>query len=250
MVLEKLSGNCPKEPNGFRALRPQPVSEGADYTDLSFVGKGRGGLETGGIAAWNDGQNLTEDRMRRLALVVGAALALGGCEQMCGAAGPKPAVPLAQACAKPFERTVSFTSAQPNDRLVVEALGPDCSNPAILARVFDSNGRLVYAEMESGKLLMSVEGFPPGGGSAQGAVEAAYDIGGPNSLNLPAWLGGPAPAPAPYGAFEVLVPQPAYERLRRLNAPTLIKRGGFESGTIYIYDPENAHAVAVAKFAV
>jgi hypothetical protein len=134
--------------------------------------------------------------------------------------------------------------------MVIEALGPDCSNPSIFARVFDGRGRLVYAEMESGKFLMSVEGFPPGGGTAQGAVDAAYDIGGPNSLNLPDWPGGAAPAPGPYGAYEALVPQPAYERLRRLNAPTLIKRGGFESGTIYIYDPENAQAVAVAKFAI
>ena len=32
-----------------------------------------------------------------------------------------------------------------------------------------------------------------------------------------------------------------------LNAPTLIKRGGAESGTFYIYDPENGEAVAVVS---
>ncbi len=53
-----------------------------------------------------------------------------------------------------------------------------------------------------------------------------------------------------YGAYEALIPQPAYERLRALNAPTLIKRGGGESGTFYIYDPESGEAVAVANFAV
>jgi hypothetical protein len=136
------------------------------------------------------------------------------------------------------------------DKIVVEALGPDCSNPALLGRVFDAKGRLVYAEMTSGKWMMNGEIFPPGGGTAQGAIDALYDIGGPNSMTLPAWISGAVPQKGNYGAYEALVPQPAYERLRQLNAPTMIKRGGGESGTIYIYDPESAMAIAVARFAV
>jgi hypothetical protein len=190
-----------------------------------------------------------ETKMRGLALVLMAGVALGGCEQVCGPVA-RPVAPPVQACAKAFERTVSFTSAQPGDKLVVEALGPDCSNPSLVGRVFDAKGRLVYTEMTSGKWMMNPEIFPPGGGTAQGATDALYDIGGPNSMNLPAWTSGPQPAASNYGAYEPLVPQIAYERLRRLNAPTLIKRGGGESGTIYIYDPEATMAVAVAKFAV
>lgn len=204
--------------------------------------------------------------MRGLALVLGAALALGGCDQICGpAVGSRPpqapmapAAPSAetapppntQACAQPFQRTVSFTSAQPRDQLIVEALGPDCSNPSMVGRVFDASGRLVYTEMTSGQWLMNPEIFPPGSGTAQGATEALYDIGEPNSMNLPVWTSGPAPQKGNYGAYEALVPQPTYERLRRLNAPTLIKRGGAESGTIFIYDPEARMAIAVAEYAV
>jgi len=187
--------------------------------------------------------------MRGIAVVVAVGVMLGGCGQVCGPA-VRPAVPPAQACAKRVERTVSFTSAQPIDKIVVEALGPDCANPALLARVFDAKGRLVYSEMTSGRWMINPEIFPPGGGTAQGAIDALYDIGGPNSMNLPAWTGGPEPQKGSYGAYEVLVPQLAYERLRRLNAPTMIKRGGGESGTIYIYDPDATMAVAVAKFAV
>ena len=206
--------------------------------------------------------------MRGLALVLVAGVALGGCEQICGPvtgpiarpeAPPAPpelppgepvAPPDAQACAQPFQRTVSFTSAQPGDRLIVEALGPDCSNPSMVGRVFDGNGRLVYTEMTSGQWMMNPEIFPPGGGTAQGATDALYDIGEANSMNLPAWTSGPSPQKGNYGAYEALVPQPAYERLRQLNAPTLIKRGGAESGTIFIYDPEAAMAIAVAEYAV
>ena len=187
--------------------------------------------------------------MRGLALMLAAGVALGGCDQVCGPV-TRPAAPPVQACAKAFERTVSFTSARPADKLVVEALGPDCANPSMFARVFDAKGRLVYAEMTSGMWMMNPEMFPPGGGTAQGALDALYDIGEPNSLTLPAWTGGPAPQQGNYGAYEALVPQITYERLRQLNAPTLIKRGGGESGTIYIYDPQAAMAVAFAKFAV
>lgn len=187
--------------------------------------------------------------MRGLALMLAVGVVLGGCDQVCGPA-VRPVAPPVQACAKAFERTVSFTSAQPGDKLVVEALGPDCANPAMLARVFDAKGRLVYAEMTSGKWMMNPEIFPQGGGTAQGALDALYDIGEPNSLTLPAWTGGPEPQKGSYGAYEALVPQIAYERLRQMNVPTLIKRGGGESGTIYIYDPESAMAIAVAKYAV
>ena len=187
--------------------------------------------------------------MRGIAVAAVAGVLLGGCDQVCGPA-VRPVVPSAKACAKPVERTVSFTSVQPADKIVVEALGPDCANPALLGRVFDARGRLVYAEMTSGRWMMNPEIFPPGGGSVQGAIDALYDIGGPNSMNLPAWTGGPEPQKGSYGAYEALLPQPAYERLRRLNAPTMIKRGGGESGTIYIYDPETAKAVAVGRFAV
>lgn len=187
--------------------------------------------------------------MRGMAVVVAAGVLLGGCEQVCGPT-VRPVVPPVLACAKPVERIVSFTSAQRADKIVVEALGPDCSNPALLGRVFDANGRLVYSEMTSGRWMINPEIFPPGGGTAQGAIDALYDIGGPNSMNLPAWPGGPEPQKGGYGAYEALVPQIAYERLRRLNAPTMIKRGGGESGTIYIYDPDATMAVAVAKFAV
>jgi hypothetical protein len=97
---------------------------------------------------------------------------------------------------------------------------------------------------------MNLEMFPPGEGTAQGVVNALYDIGGPNALNLPAWQNGPAPAPGNYGAYEAMVPQAAYERLRQLNGPTLIKRGGGESGTVYVYDPVTRSTLALAKFAV
>lgn len=115
--------------------------------------------------------------MRGLALMVVAGVALGGCEQVCGPVA-RPAAPPAQACAKPFERTVSFTSAQSGDRLIVEALGPDCSNPSMVGRVFDAKGRLVYTEVTSGQWMMNPEIFPPGGGTAQGAIDTLYDSAG------------------------------------------------------------------------
>ena len=59
--------------------------------------------------------------MRGLALMLMAGVALGGCEQVCGPV-VRPVSPPVQACAKPFERTVSFTSAQQGDKLVVERL--------------------------------------------------------------------------------------------------------------------------------
>ncbi|MBP6012355.1 MAG: hypothetical protein KBA31_09025 [Alphaproteobacteria bacterium] len=184
--------------------------------------------------------------------VLGAGLALGGCDQVCSTVGQRPlAPPGGQACAKTVERVVAFTGAQAKDKLIVEALGPDCSNPAMFARLYDGNGRLVYADMTSGKWLMSAELFPPAGGTPQGVAETLYDIGEAGGANLPGWAAGaPAPATGSYGAFEALVPQPAYERLRALKAPAMIKRGGAESGTFYIYDPEAGVAVAVARFAV
>jgi hypothetical protein len=190
--------------------------------------------------------------------VLTSVLALGACEQVTkcdapvetkAAVAPAPSGP--QPCAEKVERVVTFTAAGAKDRMVVEALGPDCANPAMFAQLYDASGRLVYADMTSGKWLMSAETFPPAGGTPRGVAENLYDIGEPNSLTLPAWKAGArAPGKGNYGAFEALVPQPAYERLRALNAPTLIKRGGAESGTFYIYDPEAGEAVAVAKFAV
>ena len=171
---------------------------------------------------------------------------------------PPPAAPAVQTaapaiapCATAVERTVAFTTAQAKDKLIVEALGPDCKNPAMFARLFDAQGRLVFATMSSGKWLMNAEMFPQAGCTAKGVAENLYDIGEPNSMNLPTWRAGQrAPSRGNYGAYEALVPQPAYERLRALNATTLIKRGGAESGTFYIYDPESGEAVAVANFAV
>ena len=190
--------------------------------------------------------------MRALALVMGIGLILGGCDQVCSTVGPRPALPPgAQACARVVEKVVAFTSSQARDRLVVEGLGPDCSNPAIFARLYDGAGRLVYADMTSGKWLMSAELFPQAGGTPQGVAETLYDIGEAGAALLPGWApGAPAPATGTYGAFEALVPQPAYERLRALKAPAMIKRGGAESGTFYIYDPEAGAAVAIARFAV
>ena len=198
--------------------------------------------------------------------VLSAALALAACDQAskppeqtkppeAQSRAQVPATPMASAsvptCATVVERTIALTSAQAKDRLIVEALGPDCANPAMFARIFDANGRLVFANMTSGKWLMNAELFPQGSGTPQGVAENLYDIGEPNSTNLPAWkTGTPAPAKGNYGAYEALIPQPAYERLRALNAATLIKRGGGESGTIFIYDPELGEAVAVAIYAV
>ena len=196
--------------------------------------------------------------MRRVLVLAAGALGLAACEQATkceiprGGATPAPVVAAApQSCAAQVETAVGFTSAARQDKLIVEALGPDCTNPAMLARVIDGKGRLVYAEMTSGKWLMNAEMFPQGAGTPRGVAENLYDIGEPNSMNLPVWRAGArAPERGNYGAYEALVPQAAYERLRALNAPTLIKRGGAESGTFYIYDPENGEAVAVAKFAV
>jgi hypothetical protein len=190
--------------------------------------------------------------MRGMVLVVLAGLGLGGCDQVCSTGGSRPvAAPGGQACAKTVERTVAFTGAQAHDRLVVEALGPDCSNPAMSARLYDGNGRLIYADMTSGKWLMNAEMFPQANGTPQGVAETLYDVGAADAASLPGWApGAPAPATGTYGAYEALVPQPAYERLRALKAPTMIKRGGAESGTFYIYDPEAGAAVAVARFAV
>jgi hypothetical protein len=197
--------------------------------------------------------------MLRGSLLVGAALMVAACNpqaQTCDrtnmpAEPVKTAGPTVAPCARVVERTIAFTGARSQDRIVIEALGPDCANPAMFARVFDAAGRLVYADMTSGKWLMNGEMFPQAGGTAQGVAENLYDIGEPNSMNLPAWRAGTgAPLRGDYGALEALIPQPAYERLRALNAPTLIKRGGAESGTFYIYDPEAGEAVAVAKFAV
>jgi hypothetical protein len=187
------------------------------------------------------------------------AFALAACDQMAKCDPPvetKAAQPVLaetgpQPCGDIFEVPVSFTGAQAKDRLIVEPLGPDCANPSVFARLYDGSGRLVFANMTSGKWLMNAEMFPQAGGTPSGVAKTLYDIGEPNSLTLPQWKAGArAPSRGNYGAFEALVPQPAYERLRALNAPTLIKRGGAESGTFYIYDPESGEAVAIAQFAV
>lgn len=210
---------------------------------------------------------MTMARALTIAAAIGTALALAACDQGAktpqnadttpaaetppATTAPVAAAPTVPTCATLVERTIPFTSPQAKDKMQIEALGPDCANPAMFARIWDANGRLVYANMMSGKWLMSVESFPPGGGAAQGVAENLYDIGEPNSKNLPEWkAGSPAVSTGGYGAYEALVPQPAYERLRALNGTTLIKRGGGESGTIYIYDPESAEAVAIARFAV
>lgn len=199
-------------------------------------------------------------------VVAGAALVLAGCDQ--GVKAPEPAKseataattpppPAASAansvaaCAPAVERIVAFTAAQAKDRFVIEALGPDCANPALFARLYDPSGRLVFANMISGKWMMSAEMFPQGQGNAQTVIENLYDIGEPNSQTLPAWAEhAPAPAKSDYGAFEAKVPQPAYERYRALNGAMMIRRGGGESGTFFIYDPELGETVAVAQFAM
>lgn len=201
-----------------------------------------------------------------LGVMFGAALLVAGCDQ--GTKAPEqakseppaqtaavptvaPISPAPTACATTVDRTVAFTAPKANDRLVIEALGPDCSNPALFARLFDQAGRLVYANVISGKWLMSAEMFPQGQGTAQGVIENLYDIGEPNSKTLPAWAENtPAPAKSDYAAFEPKVPQPAYERYRALNGVMMIRRGGGESGTFYIYDPELGEAVAVAQYAM
>lgn len=285
MDRQGLSGSLPQgNPSDFRALRPRPLfDEGADYTDLPRDLKGHGCAGIGGIlrqshtgdafrgltlARWtNMKEREVMTRLRSIGVLLSTALVLAACDQGAKApetpaqpeaqkaveptpvAAPAPAAPMA--CATVIERMIAFTSAQAKDKLIIEALGPDCANPAMFARIFDANGRLVFADMTSGKWLMNVELFPQGLGTPQGVAENLYGIGEPNSMNLPAWkAGAKAPAKGSYGAYEALVPQPAYERLRALNATTLIKRGGGESGTIYIYDPESGEAVAVAIYAV
>jgi hypothetical protein len=187
-------------------------------------------------------------RSTAVCFAVVLAAALAACDQ-----GVKPPASSASAgpkCAAGIDRTVSFTAAQAKDRLIVEALGPDCKNPAMSTRIYDPSGRLVFSNTTSGQYLMG-DLFPQAGGTAQGVAENLIDIGPPGAMQLPEWRDGAAEPPATeYGAFKILVPQPAYERLRRLGMPTMILRGGAESGTVYIYDRENGTAVAIVQYAV
>jgi hypothetical protein len=176
-----------------------------------------------------------------------AGAVLAGAFAACGQGGQ---VPVAK-CAAGIERAVSFTAANARDRLVVQALGPDCANPAMEVRLSDPAGRLVFSHMTSGRWLMNPELFPQAGGTAQGVAETLIDVAPPGAMALPEWHDGAAEPPAPeYGTFKILVPQPAYERLRRAGMPTMILRGAAESGTVYVYDAENGTAVALVQYAV
>jgi hypothetical protein len=182
-------------------------------------------------------------RFLRFGMILILASALGAC-------GQEAKDPVAK-CAAGIERAVSFTAANARDRLVVSALGPDCANPAMEVRLTDPSGRLVFSHMTSGKWLMNPELFPQAGGTAQGVAETLIDIAAPGAMALPEWRDGAAEPPAPeYGAFKILVPQPAYERLRRAGMPTMILRGGAESGTVYVYDAEAGTALALVQYAV
>ena len=186
----------------------------------------------------------------RFLAVLGAGLALSGCEQVCQGVAQMASVAPPRLCAKTVDKVVAFTGPTAKDRLVVESQGPDCRNPAMLGRIIDASGRLVFADLVTGPWLLNPEFFGAGGGTAQGALEAVYNVGTDKSLTLPAWTVGPQPPTGSYGAYEALLPREAYERFRQMDLPLLIRRGGGESGTIYVFDPEMRAAVALAKYAV
>lgn len=157
---------------------------------------------------------------------------------------------LAAACVPQHETIVALTGPKAKDKLIVEALGPDCKDPVLFARVFSATGRLLFAHAESGAFLLNTESFPGGDGTLKGSLAASYEVmHDVKTGSLPEWKKGkPKAGMGPYSAYDVRVPQEYYEAIRKENLPVLIKRGGYESGTLYIYDKKWNQFVEIAEY--
>lgn len=154
------------------------------------------------------------------------------------------------ACAPQHEAVVSLTGPKAKDKLIVEALGPDCNDPVLFARVISASGRLLFAHADSGAYLLNTESFPGGDGTLKGGLASSYEVMEEvKTGSLPKWQKGKAKAEmGPYSVYDVQVPQEYYEAIRKENLPVLIKRGGYESGTMYIYDKKWKTFVAIAEY--
>lgn len=161
-------------------------------------------------------------------------------------------VAMAAPCGPAHEATVSLTGAKAKNTIVVEAIGPDCKAPMMLAKILDETGRPLFAKVASGKEMLNTEMFPGGDGTVKGAQAMWMDAGsGMSSADLPVWKqGAKAPANKTYGAFEVRVPREYYEIVRKSKLPVLIERGGAESGTIYVWNADTGTFVEIAEYAV
>lgn len=161
-------------------------------------------------------------------------------------------VAMAAPCGPAHQATAALTGPKSKNTIVVEAIGPDCKAPMLLAKILDEKGRPLFAKVASGKDMLNTELFPGGDGTLAGAQAMWMDAdSGMNTADLPVWKkGARAPANKTYGAFEVRVEREYYEWARKAKLPVLIERGGGESGTIYIWDSKFGSFVEIAEYAV
>lgn len=157
----------------------------------------------------------------------------------------------AKPCAPAFETSVALTGAQARDTLIVEPLGPDCRDPAMFARVYDGQGRLIFVNVMRSDVFLDKSKFPRAQGSAaELARQQYYTEPGLTAGKLPQWgKDAKEPAQGEFAVFEPVVPQELYEQYRKQNRPLLILRLLFESGTIFVYDSEAKELVPLADFA-
>lgn len=161
-------------------------------------------------------------------------------------------VAMAAPCGPAHSTTAALTGPKAKNTIVVEAIGPDCKAPMLLAKILDEKGRPLFAKVGAGKDMLNTELFPGGDGTLAGAQAMWMDAdSGMNTADLPVWKkGAKAPANKTYGAFEVKVDRDYYEWARKAKLPVLIERGGGESGTIYVWDAKFASFVEIAAYAV
>ena len=161
-------------------------------------------------------------------------------------------VAMAAPCAPAHSATASLTGPKAKNTIVVEAIGPDCKAPMLLAKILDEKGRPLFAKVAPGKDMLNTELYPGGDGTLAGAQAMWMDAeSGMTTADLPVWKkGAKAPANKTYGAFETKVGRDYYEWARKAKLPVLIERGGGESGTMYIWDSRSSSFVEIAGYAV
>lgn len=161
-------------------------------------------------------------------------------------------VAMAAPCGPTHTATAALTGPKAKNTIVVDAIGPDCKSPMMLAKILDEKGRPIFAKVASGKDMLNTEMFPGGDGTLAGAQAMWMDAeSGMSTAELPVWKkGAKAPANKTYGAFEVKVDREYYEWARKAKLPVLIERGGGESGTIMIWDSKFGSFVEIADYAV
>ncbi|MCW5723897.1 MAG: hypothetical protein KIS81_02950 [Maricaulaceae bacterium] len=162
-------------------------------------------------------------------------------------AAEAPAPRAAQACDLRYERIVSFTAPQAQDRLTVELLGEACENALLVVQVFAENERRIFVTSLPVAALTIYEETPPQTPDAIARYVMLVDAD--HAWNASPTAAGDLPAEADersdYLGFCLSTDAETYRRARRQNGPLLSLLLDPEYPSFLWFDPDAGRTVVL-----